>query len=176
MDDHQTQKIFRVKVGYCHILPDKIAFSKDGRPESLDLNEPKQHAPTKFMTIYGLVLFSVSTLLIYKYTNNELDLTSVITTFLIISVFIYYLFKVLNYQTRTYFERDRIISVKYKPSLGPLTHGQFNFSIKSENGKILHTSIILRDHNVFGKKETDEAIKIMVDEKLIDDPKVKNIS
>jgi hypothetical protein len=173
--DIDSQKKFRTTTGFCHILPDKIAFTKDGRQESIDLSPPKDHRSVKFALVYGLIIFLIIGFIVYKYLGQEIDLATTIITISLIVVFLYYIYKVINYQARTYFDRDKIVKVKYISALSSLTHGQFIFSIKSDNGKILNANIILRPKNIYGKQETEDAIKIMVDEGLISDPNIKNV-
>ena len=168
-----NQKIFRTTTGFCHILPDKIAFTRDGKLENIDLNPPKEHRSLKFALVYGLLICAAIGFIIYKYIEGVLDLTSTIVAISIIVVMLYYIYKVVNYQTRTYFDRDKIISLKYKAGINSLSPSQFLISIKSENEKTLYANIILRSQNIFGKQETDDAIKIMVEEGLITDPRKK---
>ena len=173
--DTQNEKTFRTKTGYCHILPDKIVFSKDGRLESVSYNKPKNHNPILFKVIYGIITFGVFYFVIYKYNNGEMNITETALTIGITSIFLFLISNSLKQQTITYIDRQQILKVKYIPSLGPLTYGRFDLSFKTDSGQTLTTRITLRDHNVFGKKETDDAVKIMTEENLIPDIKDKNV-
>jgi len=166
-----NQNIFRSTIGYCHILPDKIAFTKDGKPESIVLNSPKEHNPIKFLLVYGMVILFIVSFTIYKYLDQKIDLTTTIIAISIISIFLYYALKMLFYQTRTYIDRDRIITIKYKPGIRSITYGRFIISYRSENGKVLYATIQMRDPRFFGNKEAEDAVNIMTDAGLIDSPK-----
>ncbi|MBN1950750.1 MAG: hypothetical protein JW801_06075 [Bacteroidales bacterium] len=164
MDSTHNDNKFRVKSGYCHILPDQILFTSNGKIE----DEPKSNLlkiswwrPILDFLLIFLLLFGG----LYLATINRITpaiILAVIALYRIINMMINLIrSKIIK------IDRNMIIRVRLKPGIKGISRATVKFIFKTPKGKKRRKLIILPDAADSGHAETERACQIMRKEKLI---------
>jgi hypothetical protein len=160
----ETEKIFRTKTGYYHILPDKLVLTRDGILGNIA-------KVTVGNTIYRILfIYSIiSCVLIYGmydlYQKEHFFLVSLyglITLFLLSGII-----GSLNNSTAPVIDRSRIRKIIFRKGIPGLTRSRFEVKFEDESGKIKKRLIILPGSMSDRINETEKALKIMAEEKLM---------
>lgn len=159
-----TEKIFKTKTGFCHILEDKIVLTRDGIVGNI-AKVTVRNSIFRILLIYGLI----SCYLLYSaydlYTKGEIFQT---LFFGLIAIYLIYgVIRSLNNSTTSVIERDKIKSVILKKAIPGLTRSRFEIMFEDKNGKIKKRLIMLPGSLTGGPSETEIAVKIMAEEKLL---------
>jgi hypothetical protein len=160
----ETKKIFITKTGFCHVLPDKIVLTRDG----IIGNVAKVTVGNNISRIL-LIYSGLSCFLIYSAYDHYLK-GQIVETILfgLVTVFLIYgILNSLNNSATPVIERDKIKSVKLKKAFPGLTRTRFEIKFEDENGKIKKRIIMLPGSMSGGPDETEIAIKILTEEKLL---------
>lgn len=160
----ENEQIFRTKTGYCHVLPDKIILTRDGIVGNVS-TVTVGHNISRILTIYGLF----SCLLFYcSYDSyNRGQIAQPIVFGLIGLYFVYGIINSVNNSATPIIDRSKIKSVTLKKAIVGLTRSRFEVFFEDENGKIKKRLIMLPGSLFDGQKETEKALQIMSDAKLI---------
>ena len=158
------EKTFRAKIGFCHILPDRIVLTRYGITEGVS-NETGRDPIVQTLIIYGLL----SLFLFYSaYDAYQKGFVSAsIVSGLIGLFFIYVVLSGFNLSAVRVIQRDKIKSVQLKKGVIGLTRSRFVVRFENEQGKIKKRLIMLPGSLTGGAAETKKAIKIMAEEGLI---------
>lgn len=160
-----TEKRFKTKTGFCHILPDKIVLSRDGVIGNV-AKITVGKGITRILIIYGLL----STFLIYsaieKYKIGEMGLA--ILFGLIAAYLIYGILTSINNSATPVINRDSIQKTLIKKGIKGLTRARFEVYFRESPEKIKKRLIMLPGSLTGGDTETDIDIKIMKEEGLIE--------
>lgn len=161
MDSENT---FKTKTGFCHVLPDRIVLSKDGNPDAVTKSSNNN---TVFLNL--LVYAMLSALLFYLGYNAMLrnELFQAIFACTIASLLIYVIIISLNNSSTPIIKRSSITEVKLNKAARGLTKTHFIINFTDDNGKPKKRLIILPGSFSNGNEETERAIEIMLNEKLI---------
>lgn len=158
-----TEKRFKTKAGFCHILSDKIVLTKDGIIGNIS-NKVTGKGVYKTLIIYS----GLSIYLLYssynKFQNDKVVfgvLHAVLGLFLIYGVIIS-----RNNSATSIIERSTIKETKFIKGRTGLTRSRFEVFFE-ENGKIKKRLIPLPGSLNNGNAETEEALRIMKEEKII---------
>lgn len=158
------EKKFKTKTGYCHILSDKIVLTKDGVIGSISKivsgNSIAQVQIINFLI--SLIAFFVA---YYSYQKNEMGnalFFSILGLFIIYSFFISF-----NNSTNPVIDRQAIKEVKYKKAIPLITRAYFEVHFQDHQNQLKKRLIMLPGSLSNGDQETDKALKIMKEEKLI---------
>ncbi len=160
----ETDKTFRTKTGYCHILPDRIVLTRDGIPGNLA-------KVTVGNTIYRILfIYSIlSCVLIYAmydlYQQEHFFLVSLYG--LIVLFLVYGIVSSLNNSTTPVIDRNKIRSILFKKGIPGLSRSRFEITFEEESGKVKKRLIMLPGSMADGTKETEQALKMMAEEKLM---------
>ncbi|MCG2793789.1 MAG: phosphoribosylaminoimidazolesuccinocarboxamide synthase [Weeksellaceae bacterium] len=157
-------KIFKTKTGFCHILPDKIVLTRDGIIGNLsDLTVGNSIA--RILIIYGFLSIGLFYLAFDNYKNGQM-ITSVL--FCLLGIYLIYgTLNSLNNSSTPIIERQKIKNVKLKKTIAGLTRSRFEIFFEDNEGRIKKRLIMLPGSLTDGKMETEKAVKIMTDEKLL---------
>jgi len=159
-----NEKIFKTKTGFCHILPDKIVLTRDGIIGNV-AEVTVGNNISRILIIYGAVSIILFYLAFYSYNNGEI-FKSVLLVLLAIFL-IYGIIASINNSATPIIDRQKIKDVKFKKGVTGLTRPRFEVFFENENGKTKKRLIMLPGSLSDGQNETKEALKIMMDEKLI---------
>lgn len=160
----ESQKKFRTKTGYCHILPDKIILTRDGAIGDLSKIVVGNNI-LRILIIYGLI----SAALLYFSYNSFIksDPVTGILLLLIVAYLIYGILSSINNSATPIIERQSIQDVKFIKATPGLTRSRFEVIFLDNNGKKKKRLIMLPGSMTGGPSETELAIKIMTEEKII---------
>ena len=160
----ETEKTFITKTGFCHVLPDKIVLTRDG----IIGNVAKVTVGNNISRIL-LIYSSLSCFLIFAAYDFYLQeqIAKTILFGLIAAYLIYSILNSLNNSATPIIYRDNIKEVKLKKAIPGLTRTRFEIKFEDDNGKIKKRLIMLPGSMSGGTDETEIAIKIMIEEKLL---------
>jgi len=164
---NSNENIFKTKTGFCHILPDKIVLTRyriTGNIEKISVD----NTILKFLISY-VIYAAISSGLFYfavdSYRNEQIIQT---IFFGLLGIYLTYgIISSINCSATPIIDRNKIKTVKFKPAISGLTRSRFEVFFETENGKVKKRLIMLPGLLAGGKSETEKALKIMRDEKLI---------
>lgn len=162
----EIEKTFKTKTGFCHILPDKIILTRDGIIGNIAKVTVGNNI-SRILLIYG----GLSAFLFYSAFNNyQNGQIAMPITFGIIGFYLIYgIITSLNNSATSIIERNKIKDIKFKKSIVGLTRSRFEVRFEDDNNKIKKRLIMLPGSMTDGQSETEKAIKIMREEKLLNE-------
>ncbi|AWH86115.1 phosphoribosylaminoimidazolesuccinocarboxamide synthase [Flavobacterium album] len=158
-----SEKTFRTKTGYCHILPDKIILTRDGTIGNI-AKASVGNKIARILIIYGII----AAIFFYQAYNSYTDGEVVFCT-LYCAAGLYLIYGIttsINNSAAPVIERSTIKSVTYKKAIPGLTRSRFEVLFE-DNGKIKKRLILLPGSLSGGPAETENALEIMAEENLI---------
>ena len=158
------EKLFKTKTGYCHIFPDKIILSRDGIIGNV-AKVPVGNNISRILLIYGILSLFLLYSSLNRFQNGQTTrsvLYGVGALFLI-----YGIFTSLNNSAAPIIERSKIKEVKLKKAYLGITRSRFEVMFEDNNGKVKKRLIMLPGSLTGGKIETDKAVRMMIEEKLL---------
>jgi len=159
-----NEKTFKTKTGFCHILPDKIVLTRDGIIGNV-ASVTVGNNISRILIIYsglaiGLIYFAFD-----NYRNGQ---TAQPILFGLLGIYLVYgIINSINNSATPVIDRKKIKEIKLKKAIVGLTRSRFEVLFEDEQGKIKKRLIMLPGSLTDGQSETEKAIKIMTDEKLI---------
>ena len=160
-----SEKKFRTKTGYCHILPDKIVLTKDENPGNL-AEVAVGNTIIRILIIYGIISAGLIFLAVNSY--NKQEIFSAIFFGGIALFLIYVILKSLNNSTTPVINRQSVQKIKFIKGITGLTRTRFEVYFTDNNGKTKKRMILLPGSLTGGQTETDIAYNIMTEEKLLE--------
>lgn len=158
------EKIFKTKTGFCHILPDKIVLTRDGIIGNVAKVTVGNNI-SRILIIYALVSIVLFYLAFYSYKNGE---KIKLLLFGLLGVYLIYgITNSINNAATNIIDREKIKEVKFKKGITGLTRSRFEVFFEDDNGKTRKRLIMLPDSLTDGQNETEKALQIMTDEKII---------
>jgi len=160
----ETEKKFKTKTGYCHILTDKIVLTRDGIIGNI-AEKAVGNNLSRTLIIYCII----SILLIYIGYQSILKSSYIETVFyfLIAGYLIYGVLSSLNNSATPVIDRSKIKTVKFKKAIKGLTRSRFEVFFFDDMNKLKKRLIMLPGSMTGGDEATEEAIRIMQEENLI---------
>lgn len=162
-----NEKTFRTKTGFCHILPDKIVLTRDGiigNVAKVALGTDN----TRILVLYGVLALGLFYLAFNSYRAG-LPGQTLLLGFLGIYL-VYGIVKSIDHSAAPIIDRNKIKTVVFRKAIYGLTRSGFEVLFEDEHGKIKKRLILLPGSLSDGQHETEKAVKIMSDEKLITKP------
>lgn len=162
----EEEKTFRTKTGFCHILPDKIVLTRDGIIGNVASVAVGDNI-TRILVINGfiaLILFYSASNSFYRGERLTSVLYGMISLF-----FIYGLLTSLNNSATPVIHRHKIKEIKLIKAIFGLTRSRFEVLFEDDNGSIKKRLIMLPGSMSGGQKATEKAVKIMTEEKLLNE-------
>ena len=161
MDNENT---FKTKTGFCHILPDKIVLTRDGIIGNVATVTVGNNI-SRILFIYGGLSIGLFYLAFDNFKNGQ---TAQPILFGLLGIYLVYgIVNSINNSATPIIDRQKIRDVKFKKAIVGLTRSRFEVLFEDEQGKIKKRLIMLPGSLTDGQNETEKAIKIMTDEKLI---------
>ena len=156
-----TEKVFKTKTGFCHILEDKIVLTRDGLIGNIAKVSMGNNI-VRPLTIYTGISIG---LLFAAYTSFKDGQSVSAILFLCIGILLLFkVFKSLNNSASPIIQRDQIKSIEFKKAISGATRAYFIIKFENENGKIKQRLILLPGTLNNGKVEADNALQIMTTE------------
>jgi hypothetical protein len=159
-----NEKTFKTKTGYCHILPDKIVLTRDGIIGNLATVTVANNI-SRILVIYGGLSIGLFYFAFDNYRNGQIVQPIIFGLFGIYLV--YGIVNSINNSATPIIDRQNIKEVKFKKAIVGLTRSRFEVLFEDDQGKIKKRLIMLPGSLTDGQNETEKALKIMTDEKLI---------
>jgi len=160
----KSEKKFRTKSGFCHILPEKIILTRDG----IIGNTAKIAVGNRISRI--LIIYSIIALFLMYFAFEAFQEDKIVTTLFYVGFAGYLLYNVkssMNYSATPIIERNKIKEVKFIDAKYGATRSRFEVLFEDENGKIKTRLIMLPGSLNDGESETEKALEIMKSEKII---------
>ncbi len=155
---------FRTKTGYCHILPDKIAFSRSGK---LDKNgEPKKGIHISFMTVVFFVIAALCVLIFFLMFQSATVVPKVLVGLLIFFM-VGGTLTIMSNTTVPSIDRSKILSLEYIEGQQGLTSSRFHVKIDIGKHKPEERLIILPGYLTGGDEEAEKAQQLFKDQGLL---------
>ncbi|CAM3619970.1 hypothetical protein FLGE108171_06440 [Flavobacterium gelidilacus] len=160
----EENKIFKAKIGYCHVFNDKIILSKDLNIDDISKVVVSNNI-NRVLIIYGLI----SVFLLYKSYAVFINKDYVFSLFFL-SLGLYLFYGIItsrNTSTTPIVFRnsiEKVVFIKAKPFL---TRAYFEIYFNDENNILNKRLIMLPSSFSNGKSETEKALKIFKEENLI---------
>ena len=165
MEDLDNGKIFRMKKGFCHLLPDRIVFSTNAKAEGIT-NE--NAVSTRITTRFFLILLSA----LYFYMSysslrdEKYPFTAFFTVFFILNLIS--IMQSFKYTLVNVIAKSSIQSIKFTKGIQYLTRSRFDITYTDELGKEKQRLILLPGSLTGGPQATDKALELMIEEGLIE--------
>lgn len=161
-----TEKSFKTKTGFCHVSSDKIILTRDGVIGNVAKVTVGNHI-ARVLIIYGGIFLGLLYLAYNSYINGQTFLP--ILFLFIAGNLVYVLVTSINNSATPIIDRAKIKQVKFKKAIVGLTRSRFEVLFEDEQGRIKKRLIMLPGSLDDGQKETEKALKIMTDERLLDE-------
>ena len=156
-----TEKVFKTKTGYCHILQDKIVLTRDGVIGNISKMTIGNNI-SRPLIIYGLISIGLFTLAIKGFNKGQTVPASLFTILALLLVF--GIFKSLNNSATPVIHRDKIKNIEFKKEVTGVTRAYFIIHFQTENGQTKRRLIMLPGSLSGGQLETEKALQIMNEE------------
>ena len=159
-----NEKTFKTKTGFCHILPDKIVLTRDGIIGNVAKVTVGNNI-SRILIIYGGLSLGLFYFAFNSYKNGQIVQP---TLFGLLGIYLVYgIVNSINNSATPIIDRQKIKEIKFKKAIVGLTRSRFEVLFEDEQRKIKKRLIMLPGSLTDGQNETEKAIKIMTDEKLI---------
>lgn len=162
----ENKNTFKTKTGFCHVLPDKIILTRDGIIGNVT-KVTVGNSIRRILLIYG----GLSLYLLYSaYKQSQKGQLPMSILFGIVGLFLIYgIFTSLNNSATPIIERNKIKGIKLIKAKFGITRSRFEVLFEDDNGKIKKRLIMLPGSMTDGQNETENAIRIMMEEKLLNE-------
>ena len=156
-----TEKVFKTKTGYCHILQDKIVLTRDGVIGNIAKVTIGNNI-ARPLVIYGLISVGLFYLAFKDFTGGQ---RSEAFLFLILGLFLLLgIFRSLNNSGTPIIKRQKIRNIEFKKAFSGATRAYFIVRFENESGQIKQRLIMLPGSLSNGQIETKKALEIMTSE------------
>ncbi len=154
----EHRESFKTSRGYCHVLSDRIIFTKAKKPTDTNTIS-SNYVLTTLLIIYGLI----SIFLLYKaYINYQEENWLLVILFLLGVVYlIYEIFRSVSYSTTEMIKREDIIHVAFRPVKPFVRRSHFRIRFKNEKSIEKTRLVILPRSYNFTEKDTKKAMRVM---------------
>lgn len=159
-----NEKTFKTKTGFCHILPDSIVLTRDGIIGNIAAVTVGNNI-SRILIIYGGL---TAGMFYYSFDFYRTGQIYPAVFFALPGFYLIYgILGSMNNSATPIIDRNKIRQVKFKKAFAGLTRSRFEVMFEDENGKIKKRLIMLPGSLTDGQNETEKALRIMTEEKLI---------
>jgi hypothetical protein len=156
-----SEKRFKTKTGYCHILPEKIVLTRDGDIENIANLAVSKGVP-KILIIYGLL----AGYLIYRGVSDfqhgehiSASIWGLLGLYLVVAIF-----RSMNNSATPIIERKSIQNIKFIKGIKGITRARFEIKFIDNNRKVKTRLILLPGSLSGGDSAADNALRLMTEE------------
>jgi len=154
---------FRTKVGFCHILEDRLVLNREAKiKEGLKLTP--NHSMLKYLLLYGILLVVLG-FAIYD-TLQKGRLAFPILFCLLGAMYLYGWISCFFYSSTPVIYKKDIEKIEFKKGIAGITRGRFVVHFQKENGKKSMRMIMMLGVLTGGKKATADAMNVMKEHQL----------
>lgn len=156
-----TEKVFKTKTGYCHVLQDKIVLTRNGVIGNIS-EVTMGNNIARPLIIYGLIsigLFSIAINGFIQGQRGPAFLFGVLGGLLVFGIF-----KSLNNSATPVIDRDKIKNIEFKKAVPGATRAYFVVHFQTDNGRTKQRLIMLPGSLSGGQSATEKALQIMNEE------------
>ncbi|MCD7900317.1 MAG: hypothetical protein LUH22_10730 [Bacteroides sp.] len=160
----ENGKTFKTKTGFCHVLPDKIILTREGIVGNVAKKSLGNHI-SWILIAYGIAAFGFLYFAFRSYQNEE-----IVRTIIFGAISLYLILAIkdsIKNSATLIIDRDKIGEVEFRKSVPGVMRSHFVVLFENEYGKIKKRLILLPGSLNNGQEETEKALKIMTEEKLI---------
>lgn len=160
----ETERKFKTKTGYCHILPEKIVLTRDG----LIGNISKLVVGNKMYRI--LLIYTIIAIVFIYYTIDNFlknDIYFAVFFGLFAIYLIYGIISSFNNTTTPVIDRKTVNKVIFKKGIPGISRARFEVIFTDKKGRTKKRLIMLPGTLTDSDLEKNEAYKTMKEEKLI---------
>ena len=156
-----TEKVFKTKTGYCHVLQDKIVLTRDGVIGNISKMTMGNNI-VRPLIIYGLISIGLFYLAIKGFNQGQTGTGFLFIIFGLLLVF--GIFSSLNNSGTPVIDRDKIKNIEFKKAVSGATRAYFIVHFQTDNGQANKRLIMLPGSLSGGQLETEKALQIMTEE------------
>lgn len=160
----EPSKTFKTKTGNCHIYPDKIVLTKDGRFANIGKGIVGE-SMVRGLLIVGAMAIGLFYYSVTAYQASQFGLSVLYGLFAL--WVLYGMVTSLNGSLTPVIDRMKIKEVRFKRAITGITRSRFEVMFEDENQKIKKRMIMLPGLLTNGKEETERALRIMQEEQLL---------
>jgi len=129
----ESERTFKTKTGFCHILHDKIVLTRDGIVGNVAKVTVGNNIARIFI-IYGAISVGLFYFGFEAYKNGQ---TLQPILFGLIGLYLIYgIFNSLNNSATLVIDRQKIKDIRFKKAIKGLTRSRFEVMFEDENGKV----------------------------------------
>ncbi|MFT4602358.1 MAG: hypothetical protein ACI857_002544 [Arenicella sp.] len=161
---------FRTKVGFCHILEDRIVLNKEIEIKE-GLNLKPNHSMIKFIVLYAILVVFLG--FASKVHIDQDKMISAVFLGLLMLLYLYGWITCFIYSGTPVLYKKDIEKIEFNKGLPGLTRGRFSVTINLPNGKTKKRMIMMLGVLSGGKAGTAEAMKVMKEHQLYPFEKVQ---
>jgi len=165
MEDIDNGNFFRMKKGFCHLMPDRIVFTTRANIEGVTNENASANRSTTRM-----FLLLVSALYFYmcysSFRDEKYPFTAFFTVFFILNLIS--IIQSFKYTLVNVIAKSSIKEIKFTKGVPYLTRSRFDITYTDEQGQEKHRLILLPGSLTGGPQATDKALELMVEEGLIE--------
>lgn len=160
----ESEKIFRTKTGFCHILPDKLVLTRNGIRGSV-AQVAVGNKMAQILVIYGVAVAGLLYSSFLSYQNGFVG--RAVLLLLVAGYFVFGIARSIHYSATPVIERKNIRKIVFKKAVPGLTLSRFEVFFENTNGKIKKRLIMLPGSFSSGDDETKNALKLMQEEGMM---------
>jgi hypothetical protein len=165
MEDLDNGKIFRMKKGFCHLMPDRMVFTTNAKVAGItNENAVSTRITTRFFLLLLSALYFYMTY--SSFQDGKYYFTVFFTVFFILNVIS--IIQSFQYTLANVIPKSSIKNVKFTKGLQYLTRSRFDITYTDELGKEKHRLILLPGSLTGGPQATDKALELMIEEGFIE--------
>ncbi len=154
---------FRTKIGFCHILEDRLVFNREAQiKEGLKLTT--NHSMAKYLLLYGILLIVLGFAIYDTFQKGKTGFP--ILFCLIGALYLYGWISCFFYSGTPVIYRKDIDKIVFKKGIAGITRGRFVVHFQKENGKKSMRMIMMLGVLTGGKKGTADAMAVMKEHNL----------
>ncbi len=164
MEEIENGKIFRLKKGFCHLMPNRIVFSSTTNIVGItnDKANTNRIISRVILFIFGVLYFYLSYSSFY---DGKFFFTAFFAFFFVLNIIS--LIQSFQYTLVNIIEKPSIKAIKFIKGIQYLTRSRFDITYTDEQGQEKHRLILLPGSLTGGPQATDKALELMKEEGLI---------
>jgi hypothetical protein len=159
-----SEKVFRTKTGYCHVLPDRIRLTRSGVAGGAAQGMVGNRSG-RILVIYTAIALFAAYSSWKAFQRHDLLMTFVYGG--LAAALVYNVVRSWNNSAAPELDRSAVTSVVFKPAAPGLTRAYFEVHFTDAKGRSKKRLIMLPGSLTGGAEETDRALRIMREEGLI---------
>lgn len=165
MEDQDNGKIFRMKRGFCHLLPDRMVFSS--RANIAGITNENANSNRMSSRYFLLLLTALYAYMCYSsYQDGKYFFTAFFAVFFFLNIT--GIIQSFKYTLINVIDKSIIKEIKFIRGIQYLTRSRFDITYTDEKGLLKHRLVLLPGSLTGGKQATEKALELMMEEGFIE--------